>query len=164
MPFPIYQTQPPPAFAMPAPTYAPSPVAAGWQPAPSAPRATQPVLAAQAATLNQPTFRGAGPEPKPAVAPPPRAPLQPIALPSPRELGLGPAPTGATPARLDWNDAVARLQRVGASGFRLDPLPQGGARFSVVLPTADPGRTRTLEAVGRTETDAVLDVLRQAER
>jgi hypothetical protein len=99
-----------------------------------------------------------------------------LVMPSPEALGLarGPqagaaapvdvSPAAAPPAAVDWNDAHARLRRLGALGFHLDRLPEGGCRVSFHLPTNQPQRTRVVESVGRTEAEAVHLALQQAEQ
>jgi hypothetical protein len=168
---------PPVQQAMPTvPPARPTPVAAsGWQIGPPASQ-QPPVLAAQAAGLNQAKVRGAIPDTSP-TAPPPPQPPQPLRLPSPAELGIA-APTvipvantstvpatlipNATPAvAFDWNEALGRLQRLGAQQFHIDQLPGGGASVTLVLP--DGGTGRHVHTTGATSADAVNAALRQAE-
>ena len=157
---------PVPAYVPPQPPVAVAPVGGGWQSGPP----VSPVLAAQAAGIAQPTIRGAIPE-----TPPERQPVQPprpLRLPSPDELGISttavipvafvapvpamPIPNATSAATLDWNQALARFQRLGAQGFHVDQV-DGGTRVTVML------SGRQLQATGANDAEAVLEVLRQAE-
>lgn len=117
-----------------------------------------PTTGALAAGATQPKIRLRGPDPTPA---PSR-----LTLPSPEELGLvrhsAPAPTQASQT-LDWNQAHARLQQLGAVGFHIDRLPAGNVRVSFLLPTSDPQRTHHVEAEAAHEGQAVYAALEQAE-
>jgi hypothetical protein len=149
-PAPQPQYVPQPAPRMPAPTYPPPQAIAppggnGWNPTSS------PVLAEQAAQINQPKVRGAAPEPAP--IPVPRT----LSLPSPEQLGLarqGNPPPAQTNPMVDWNALHARLRQLGATGLHLDTLPGGVVRVTVLVPAAD-GETRPVEAIASTESAAV---------
>lgn len=127
IPVPYYQApQPvPQTYTLPAPAQPYRPAPAGWQSSPT----PSPVLAAQAAQINQPKARGYAPEAPPTPATPP-----PFKLPSPEQLGLNVQPTPTAP-QVDWNATHARLRQLGATGFHLDHLPGGVTRVTVVLPT-----------------------------
>jgi hypothetical protein len=101
-----------------------------------------------------------------------------LALPSPEELGLAlhqrlpqqpvafqqSPPVQAVPAQpVDWNRTLGQLNRLGAVGFHLDRLQEGMVRVSFHLPTNQPQRLHVVEAVGRSEGEAVALALRQAE-
>jgi hypothetical protein len=93
---------------------------------------------------------------------PDEAPARPAAIkldmPTPEALGV------AVPiVPPSWTDLRVRLDRIGATGFSLDPLPEGGYRFRCQLPTAG-GQPRMVEGHGPTETEAVRRALEQAGR
>jgi hypothetical protein len=109
-----------------------------------------------AAATPRPTIRLQAPETN--LAPPAR-----LALPSPEALGIAtsqPVPAAAPP--LDWNMAHARMQRLGALGFRVDRLAQGQVRVTLTLPAADQ-RAHQIEVVADTEAAAVTAALETAE-
>lgn len=117
----------------------------------AAPRASQalqqplpppPPGAAPRGTVEAPVVRAKVDDPAPTVR------VSPLSLPAPEHLGVG------GPA-VDWNATHAELRRLGAVGVRLAQLPSGGYRFTFLLPTPDPGRTRHVEATGATEAEAV---------
>jgi hypothetical protein len=166
---------PPLQQAMPA---APAtPVAgSGWQ---SGPPQQPPVLAAQAAGLNQAKVRGAIPDtpPAPPAPPQPPQPPQPLRLPSPAEFGIATptivpvANTSTMPVTLipnakvapafDWNEALGRLQRLGAQQFHIDQLPDGRATVTLLLPEG--ASCRHIRITGATSADAMIAALRKAE-
>ncbi|MCI0377730.1 MAG: hypothetical protein L0215_09000 [Gemmataceae bacterium] len=87
-----------------------------------------------------------------------------LVLPSPEQLGIQSAVLPASvPAQLDWNQAHARLQQLGALGFHLDRLPQGGFRATFYLPSPQRQSTQLVEAVAQTEAAAVAAALERAE-
>ncbi len=82
-----------------------------------------------------------------------------ITLPSPEQLGVvsvsaAPRAVAATDT-LDWNAARTRLRQAGALSFQSTQLPQGGWRFTCLLPTAQPNHARHVEATGATEAEAI---------
>jgi hypothetical protein len=91
--------------------------------------------------------------PPPTPAPAWRAPAK-VDLPAPEQLGVRPPPA-ADADSVDWNATHARLRGLGALGWQLGRLPQGGYRFSFLLPTAEPNRSRHYEGTGSTEAEAV---------
>jgi hypothetical protein len=95
--------------------------------------------------------------PLPAV--PPWRATDKVELPSPEQLGVAPAPAapcpGAAASTVDWNATHAQLRRLGAVGWQLGRLPQGGYRFTFLLPTGEPNHSRHYEGIGATEADAV---------
>src|SRR5262249_41416296 len=141
---------------------APAGLAAGRQPAPPAagpgdggrsvpgtarpPRPRKDRRPAAPATA-PPAPRGL-PPPRPA-SPAPAPPARPT-LPPREELGVTCA-RSASPAGVDWNAAHRRLDRLGALGFHLDRLAQGGCRVTFLLPTAQPERTHHIETTAATE-------------
>lgn len=84
-----------------------------------------------------------------------------LMLPSPEKLGvLTEAPP--TSVAVDWNDLHARLQKLGVISFQLNKTAQNSYRVNLLLGsrTAPP---RRIETEGRSEADAALAALRQAE-
>jgi hypothetical protein len=132
---PIAQ-QPYAPYQYPAPVYTPPAYVQQPQPVRPAPRPTAPVV------------RGQSPDEAP-VRPVVRRPLE---MPSPEALGV---PVPAT--ELDWTDLRLKLDRLGATGFALDKLPDGGFRFSCQVPAAS-GR-RLVEGQATTEAEAVRRAL-----
>jgi hypothetical protein len=122
-----------------------------------------PVPAALAAGTTNPTN-----PPRPTIrlqAPdtPAARPFAPLVLPSPEALGIrvsNPVPV-AVPS-LDWNTVHARLQRLGALGFHLDRLAQGGVRVTFMLPAGGQS-AHQIEVVADTEAAAVGAALEHAE-
>lgn len=115
----------------------------------------------------------AGEAPKPKVrmqapdTPPTKAAK--LVLPTPEELGVVAAPrapAAATPtetqAAVDWNDAHARLRRLGALRFDLERV-SNGHRVTFLLPTDRSDRTHQIEVAAATEAQAVQTALEQAE-
>jgi hypothetical protein len=64
---------------------------------------------------------------------------------------------------VDWNALHGRLRRLGAVGLQICKLPEGGSRVTFVLPTADPDRTRNIQATAATDAEAVALALASAE-
>jgi hypothetical protein len=154
----------------PAPFYAPVPQAAPAAPRPAPPaaaRAPQPVSVAWPAPPPAPTQVAAGRAPAPVVRgqmpeePHPAAAPPKLALPPPEALGV-PVPHPAAP--VDWTALRVRLDRLGATQFALERLPEGDYRFRCRLPSADPAHPRTVEVRAATEAEAVRQALAQAER
>lgn len=88
----------------------------------------------------------------------PSARPEPLRMPSPAELGLGPR---GKPAEIDWSDVRQRLHRLDVTSFHLQKLPDGGFRFSCVVPTQAGARKVEAESVG--EADAIDQALGRAE-
>jgi hypothetical protein len=83
-----------------------------------------------------------------------------LRLPSPEDLGVSaPRPT----AGADWSAALRRFDQLGATGFQLEKLPQGGCRVSCLLPTSQPGRTHRIDAQAASDGDALRLALERAE-
>ena len=108
-----------------------------------------------------------------AASPPPRTvrgqapdevsdlhPVQ-LVLPSPEKLGIA-LPRSAE-AAIDWAAAHRRLDQLGATCFHLERSTTGGCKVTCMLPAAQPGRSRQIEAQGRTQAEAVRAALDQAE-
>jgi len=72
-----------------------------------------------------------------------------LEMPPPEALGV---PVPAAPP--DWTDLRVRLDRIGAKQFTLDPLPEGGYRFTCQVSTTG-GQSRTIEGRAATEGEAV---------
>jgi hypothetical protein len=83
-------------------------------------------------------------------------------MPSPEQLGLGAGETPAGPGRLDWNAALEQVRHLGATGFNLTRLPEGGCRVSLLLPADQPGRSQYVEATAATEAEAARLALQRA--
>jgi hypothetical protein len=83
-------------------------------------------------------------------------------LPPPEELGVTLARKKATSA-LDWSAIHRRLGQLGPNDFRLDRLPEGGYRATLLLPTGQENRKHHIEAPGQTEAEAVCLALDRAE-
>jgi hypothetical protein len=152
---PVFTQQP----AGPPPTYARQPYSppAGW--APQGRPAVPPQLA-QGQDLSRPVVRGQMPD-----APPPRP--APLTMPSPEQLGLTRAASVATADgrdAVDWNAALERVRRLGATGFHLTRLPQGGHQVTLLLPTAQADRSQYVEVTASTEAAAVRIALDRAEQ
>ena len=87
-------------------------------------------------------------------APPVPAQAARLSLPPPEALGIGVAPIAApvvapppqTSPPTDWNATKQRLERIGAVSFRSDRLPQGGFRFTVLVPAEQGARHIEAEA------------------
>lgn len=111
----------------------------------------------------------------PAASPPPT-------LPNPEHLGIGvarndapaargpanaapaaPAAQAAPAASVDWNVVHTRLQEMGAISSQVRRVPEGGFRFTCLLPTGQADQARRVEADGTTEVEAARLALAQAE-
>jgi hypothetical protein len=135
-------TQPYAPYQYPAPVYTPPPFYAQQLPAARpAPRPATPVVRAQSPD-------------EPPTRPTARRPLE---MPSPEALGV---PVPAT--ELDWTDLRLRLDRLGATGFALEKLPDGGYRFICQVPSS--GGPRPVEGRASTESEAVRRALEQTGR
>lgn len=65
---------------------------------------------------------------------------------------------------LDWTAAKQRLDKVGASAYRLEKVAEGGFRFTCVLPyPQSQTQERQFQAQAAGEAEAVELALRQAE-
>ncbi len=80
-------------------------------------------------------------------------------MPSPDQLGVvGRSADG------DWTTIHKRLQELGVVTFQVDRLSADVVQFTCLLPTADPGKTRRIEAHGATEAEAARRALDEAQR
>ena len=124
-----------------------------WQPAW---RGGQQQSVAAAPPARRPVFRGQiGTEPERRTQP------EPVTLPKPEQLGIRkpqPRDSGA-----DWADARRRLDILGAVTFQSAKVPNGGWRFTCLLPTNQPNYNHRIEAEAATETEAVRLGLERAE-
>ena len=88
-------------------------------------------------------------------------------LPTPEQLGVACTPAAGRPAAapetVDWNATHTRLLQLGALGWQVARLPQGGYRFTFLLPTAQPNCSRHVEATGASEAEAVRLALASVE-
>jgi hypothetical protein len=88
-------------------------------------------------------------------------------MPSPEQLGV---PAGRLPIlsareeKADWNAAVEKANRLGATGLHLARLPQGGCQVTLLLPSGQADRVQHIEATAATEADAVRLALERAEQ
>jgi hypothetical protein len=154
MPAPIYpQSYPVQGYP---PAYASAPSWQGGATYPQQSAAPAPRLA-QAPALPRPIVRAKGADDPPRPALP-----APLMLPSPEQLGIS-RPLAALNT-LDWTDAHRRLDQLGAVCFHLEKLPQGGYRFTCLLPTAEAAKRHRVEATGATEADVVRLALDQSEQ
>jgi hypothetical protein len=132
---------------------------AAWQPM-NPLRSPMPASApsfAQQPAPRPPIVRAKGPD-----DPPPAPKPAPLTMPSPEQLGVTRAKLAPGDV-VDWAAARRRLDRLGATGFLLEKLPQGGYRFTCLLPTTQAGRTHHVEAVAATEAEAVRATLEKSE-
>lgn len=146
-----------------APIYMPAPAVPGTPFLPPAPRPAVPAAAPRPSVV-----RGvSGREPPARSAP--RVASAPLTIPTPEELGIAPrrgrspaatSAPAARPAEVNWSVVRRSLQEMGATGFKLDFLPAGRARFSVWLPGG--AGQRLVQADGDTEAVAVRDCLARA--
>jgi hypothetical protein len=140
-----------------APSWSPPPGATVYGPAPSRVAAPAPAPRRPA-----PTAQAAAPAPKPTfrAAPPDETPSRPapLVMPSPERLGVG----LPRPPTLDATTIARRLQQLGASGYHLDRLPEGGFRFTCWIPTAQPGVSNRIEATAASESEAARLALEKA--
>jgi hypothetical protein len=124
------------------PVYAPPP----QQPA-QAPRQPQ----------QQPVVRGSAPEEKKPAR------REPVSLPSPEQIGITP-PVPPDPNVIDWNATHERMKAMGVLEFQMPQRAEGGYRFSVVMATAEAGRTYRIEGTGATEAAAIRSCLDKTDR
>lgn len=133
------------------------PAATNWQAPPTQKPASQPAFPVNAAlagnTTRQPTIRAQAPDPP-----------APLLLPTPEALGLvaSKVPSNQPAPAFDWNDARARLRRIGAVGFHLDEIAAGQWRATLLLPVGNQ-QTRNIEANAASDAAAVALALQQAE-
>ncbi len=130
----------------PAPPLSSAPAQAQQQPA-------RPVIRAQAPDESSPAPRPARPESRPA----------PLRIPSPEQLGVT-AGAPVAPDSPDWSTVHRRLDLLGATCLHLEKLPQGGCRFTCLLPTSQPDRHHHIEAQAASEAEAVRLALQKAEQ
>ncbi|MCI0456012.1 MAG: hypothetical protein L0Z62_03410 [Gemmataceae bacterium] len=64
---------------------------------------------------------------------------------------------------LDWTAVHRRLDLLGATCLHLEKLPQGGCRFTCLLPTTQPSRNHRIETQAASEAEAVRLALQKAE-
>jgi hypothetical protein len=115
----------------------------------------QPRVQAPAVPPPRPVVRGSPPEDKKPAR------REPVTLPPPEQLGIAPPPPAPKP--VDWDAVRARVKELGALNCGLDSA-EGGFCFSVIMPTAEKGRTHRIDGYGPTHADAVRDCLGKTER
>ena len=111
-----------------------------------------------------PIVRAKGPDDSATAVPPvppPRLPSR-LTMPSPEQLGVA-SPRASASSTVDWAAAHRRLDGLHAVCFHLEKLPQGGFRFTCLLPTAQAGRTHRVDAVAATDAEVVSLALNKAE-
>ena len=86
-----------------------------------------------------------------------------MSIPSPEELGVLAAKPVVAGVELDWAAVHRRLQELGADFLR-QKLPEGGYRFTCLMPTNQPNRLHRVEAEAATEAEAVQLALNQANK
>ncbi|MBV9121990.1 MAG: hypothetical protein JO112_01360 [Planctomycetes bacterium] len=135
-----------------------------WAAPPGAWAPTPPPAMVQQPAPRPPTVRGMMEDEPSALAAPLVAPPRPslLKMPSPQQLGLAPAKPEEA-GEVDWTTAHQRLKALGAVCFNLVQLPQGGCRFTCLLPTNQPNRSHRIEAQAASEGEAVRLALDQAE-
>jgi hypothetical protein len=125
----------------------------------------QPGMTARAAMADTPKLVAEPLVPTPRLTPvslpPPEAvgvaPVRTVSLPSPEDVGVGAA------AKIDWNDAHTRLERLGNIGMTTGQTTDGRHRVSLVLRTSRTDSVQRIEAVASTEAEAVALALAKAE-
>ena|SRR5438132_3478146 len=136
----------------------------------ASPRAASPASAPWNASVAQqppararPVFRAQREDEPVRTGTPVASRIGPIVLPTPEQLGVGLA-KGSERQAIDWANVHDRLDRLGASCFHQQKVPEGGYRVTCLLPTARSERTHRIEAQAATEAAAVQAVLAQAEQ
>jgi hypothetical protein len=128
------------------------------QPTAPRPAVTSAVPPAPQPGPRAPVIRGLPPdEPTPA----PRH-LTVVSIPTPEEVGVAASRPAA--AAVDWAATHRRLQELGVVGFCLERLPDGGSRFSCLLPRPGAASPQRIEASAGREHEAVRLCLEQAGR
>ncbi len=113
----------------------------------------------QAPQQQRPVIRGGPPEEKKLVV----HQEPPVSLPAPDKLGITPqAPVD--PNAIDWNAMHAYVKSIGALSFGTDRPTEGGFRCSIVMPTAESGRSYRIDGSGATEAEAVRVCLEKTYR
>jgi hypothetical protein len=82
---------------------------------------------------------------------------QKLDMPSPEALGI----QRRNNVEVDWSSVQRRLSRMSITSFHSEKLPNGGYRFTCVVPSLD--RPQRVEAEALHEADAIDQALRQAE-
>jgi hypothetical protein len=102
--------------------------------------------------------------------PAPRAPVAAVAtrpavlpIPTPEELGVSAWRKPQDDSAIDWAGVHTQLDRLGATCFHLEKLPQGGCRITCFLPTGQQGRNRRIEVEAASDAEAVRSTLAKAE-
>lgn len=82
-----------------------------------------------------------------------------LSLPPPEQMGVTePRPSAST----TWDQAHRRLEQLKAS-YHMDKLPDGGCRFTCMVPGKQAGYRHRIEAQATTELQAVQFALERAE-
>jgi hypothetical protein len=97
----------------------------------------------------------------PVSVPPPEAvgvaPVRTVSIPTPEQLGV------VSTAKVDWNETLSRLERLGKIGMTVGQTTDGQHRVSLVLQTNRADAVQRIEAVAGTEAEAVALALARAE-
>jgi hypothetical protein len=104
---------------------------------------------AQGPSQQRPIIRSAMPDEKKPIRQETR-----INLPRPEQLDIAPK-TPADPNAVEWNAIHTYMKSIGVVSFGMERPAEGGYRFSLVMPTAEAGRTYRIDGGGTTEAEAV---------
>jgi hypothetical protein len=66
-------------------------------------------------------------------------------------------------SRIDWTAVHRRFDLLGVTCLHLEKLPQGGCRFTCLLPTVQADRSHRIETQAASEAEAVHLALQRAE-
>lgn len=134
-----------------------------WQTPPQGkPYMPSPAGLASGATPPRPLIvRGVSQDPAPAPT------VKKFVMPSPEELGVATTMSltrqPAASAPIDWNALHARMERLGVLKYEKAPIPAGGVRVVLLLPTSDPTLAQPVEAVAESEASALVAALQRGE-
>ncbi len=88
-------------------------------------------------------------------------PIAPVAMPSPDQLGVD---VRLAAGACDWMAIHQRMQDLGVVSFQMDRLNADVFQITCLVPTAEAGRIRRIEAHGATEAEAMRCALDEAQR
>ena len=83
-------------------------------------------------------------------------------MPSPQELGVADVKRPENPI-VDWTAVHNQLDRLGATCFQLERMPEGSFRITCLLPTNQRSCSHRIEAQASSEADAVRLALAKAQ-
>jgi hypothetical protein len=113
-------------------------------------------LASGKGTGSQVIIRGQGNEE------PTNVPLAKLSIPAPEELGLV-SPFESSPSAMDWAGAKAKLEKLGASHYRLEKAERGWCFVCSLSHPQQPAVQRQFEAHAATEPEAIHSLLQQVD-